>query len=123
MTKALQMNGKRKHDADLFDRCKAGEVDALIELRKYNEVDVLEGESLYLKIRPWMKTHPNLGLYYETETPMCKNCASTELDIDELEFVYTAANAYECWTCINCGAHGRTPVSVIDKDKRKEMMR
>jgi len=123
LTKELGLNGKMKHRQGLFKECKEGKADALRELRKYNEIDVLEGESLYLKIRPWMKNHPNLGLYYETDTAMCKNCASTELIIDELQPVYTAANAYQCWTCVNCGAHGRTPESVIDKDKRKELMR
>jgi RNase_H superfamily len=123
LTKSFGLNGKKEHRKGLFKECKEGKADALRELREYNEVDVLEGESLYLKIRPWMKNHPNMGLYYETDTERCKNCGSTDLDVDELQPVYTSANAYECWTCVNCGAHGRTPVAVIDKDKRKSLMR
>lgn len=123
LTKELGLNGKMKHRPGLFKECKEGCADALRELRKYNEIDVLEGESLYLKVRPWMKNHPNLGLYYETNVAMCKNCASTELITDDLQRVYTGANVYQCWTCVNCGAHGRTAESTIDKDKRKELMR
>ena len=121
--KELGIGGKFEHRPGLFKECKEGKHDALIELRKYNEVDVLRGESLYLRVRPWMKNHPNMGLYYETDTQRCKNCGSTELEVDELQPVYTAANAYETWTCVNCGAHGRTAVSVLDKDKRKELAR
>lgn len=112
MTKALNLNGKMKHRPGLFKECKEGKHDALIELRKYNEVDVLEGESLYLKMRPWMNNHPNMGLYYETDTEKCKNCGSTDLDFDSLKPVVTTANTYVCWTCINCGANGRTPESI-----------
>lgn len=123
MTKELNLNGKMKHRPGLFDECKEGCRDALIELRKYNEIDVSEGESLYLKLRPWMKTHPNMGLYYETDTMRCRNCGSTDLDTDDLQPVYTTANVYQCWTCVNCGAHGRTAESLVDKDKRKSLAR
>jgi len=123
LTKSLGLNGKMATEKGLWLRCMKGDSDALRQLRKYNEVDVLEGESLYLKVRPWMKNHPNMGLYYETDTERCKNCGSTDLVIDEMETVKTAANSYFCWVCVNCGANGRTPESAIDKDKRKSLMR
>lgn len=112
VTKQLNLNGKMKHSPELFYKCKQGDGDALRELRKYNEIDVLEGESLYLKIRPWMKNHPNMGLYYEDNSERCKNCGSEDLDYDSKHPIITAANAYICWTCNTCGAHGRTPESV-----------
>lgn len=113
LTKNLGLNGKMETQSGLFWKCKEGDAQALRELRKYNEIDVLEGESLYLKVRPWMKNHPNMGLYYETDTSRCKNCGSTDLDYDRLMPVVTAANVYVCWTCINCGANGRTPESTL----------
>lgn len=112
VTKQLNLNGKMKHRPGLFQECKEGKGDALRELREYNEIDVIEGESLYLKIRPWMKYHPNMGLYYESGEERCKNCGSTDLDYDRKHPVITAANAYVCWTCKICGANGRTPESV-----------
>lgn len=123
LCKNLGLDGKMETEKGLFKKCREGSADALRTLRQYNEVDVLEGESLYLKIRPWMKTHPNMGLYYETDMMRCKNCGSTDLDFDEMQPVYTAANAYLCWTCINCGAHGRTAEAVIDKEKRQSLAR
>ena len=128
LTKALHMNGKLKHDPDLFDKCMAGDGPSLRQLREYNEVDVSEGESLLLKIRPWMKNPPNMGLYYEGDDERCKNCGSVDLDYDRKNPVITSANAYVCWTCKTCGAHGRTPESVRyerphpdeDKHDRKE---
>lgn len=131
LTKTLQLNGKKKHDPDLFDRCMAGDVEALRELKEYNEVDVSEGQSLYMLIRPWMKHHPNMGLYYQDDVARCKNCGNTELDIDYQNLVYTSANAWACWTCSICGANGRTPESVRyesgwegeDSESRKERVR
>lgn len=128
VTKALDLNGKMKHRPGLFKECKQGKPDALREMRKYNEIDVLEGESLYLKIRPWMKTHPNMGLYYEGDDERCRNCGSIDLDFDDNNPVHTALNSYVCWTCVACGAHGRTPESVRyesgyegeDKEARKD---
>jgi len=111
LTKHLGLDGKMETQKGLFKKCREGDGAALRELRRYNEVDVLEGESLYLKVRPWMKNHPNMGLYYETNQARCKNCGSQDLDIDENETVKTAVNSYYCWVCVNCGANGRTPVS------------
>ena len=116
-----------------WDACEAGDPAALRKMREYNERDVLLGESLYLYLRPWDKSHPNMGLYYETSTPRCKNCGSTDLVIDEIDTVETTANSYFCWVCVNCGANGRTPVSARygtdkldreeNKDKRLALMR
>ena len=111
VTKALNLNGKMKHRSGLFKECKAGDGNALRELRQYNEVDVTEGESLYLKLRPWMKSHPNMGLYYEDTEERCRNCGSTDLDYDREHPVRTSVNSFVCWTCKVCGAHGRTPES------------
>jgi hypothetical protein len=123
LAKQLGLGEKLEMHFTDWDKCMEGNIEALRKMRKYNEHDILVGESLYLKMRPWMKNHPNLGLYYETDTQRCKNCGSTDLDVDENFPVYTGVNAYECWTCIPCGAHGRTAVSVLDKEKRKELVR
>ena len=116
-------NGKIKmHDED-WDACEAGDPEALRKMRVYNEKDVLDGESLYLFLRSWDKSHPNLGLYYETTQARCKNCGSTQLEFDESVTVKTPANSYYCWTCVNCGANGRTPESArysTDKEENKE---
>jgi len=125
IAKQAGLNGKMKHRLGLFQECRDGIPDALRELRKYNEIDVIEGEAVYLWMRPWMSSHPNMGLYYETDKPVCRNCGSPNLDFDELSKVYTSANVYHCWTCKNCGAHGRTPESVMKENllKRERLMR
>jgi len=104
-------DGKIKmHDED-WDACEAGDPAALRKMSKYNDKDVLDGESVYLLLRAWDKSHPNLGLYYETDTPRCKNCGGTDLEYDNLKTVKTSVNTYVCWICVNCGANGRTPES------------
>ena len=104
-------DGKTKmHDED-WDACEAGDPAALRKMSTYNDKDVIDGESVYLLLRAWDKNHPNLGLYYETSKSRCKNCGSTQLVFDNTCTVKTPANSYYCWTCVNCGANGRTPES------------
>ena len=48
---------------DLWKRCMKGDRRAFEEMREYNAHDVVLLEKLYLHLRPWMKTHPNLRLF------------------------------------------------------------
>ena len=133
-------DGKIKMHEEDWIACEAGDPKALRKMSKYNDRDVLLGESIYLLLRAWDSRHPNLGLYYETTSPRCKNCGSRDLDIDDKARVYTPANVWFCWTCENCGANGRTPESARyeraegdkwdkkiireeNKDKRLSLMR
>ena len=90
---------------DLWRNCMKGDLESLTSLRRYNEHDVELLEEVYLKIRPWVKSHPNIGLYVESENMVCANCGS-----DNLKYVgnyHTHVSKYETYRC-SCGALNRT---------------
>lgn len=106
-------------DFSLWVRCKNGSNDALTEMETYNKRDVEVLEEVYLKLRPWIKSHPNVGLYMETEEEVCPNCGSTHLV--STGFYYTQTGKYESLRC-DCGAICRRRYSVLDKDKRASLV-
>jgi len=45
----------------------------------YNRNDVSILEDLYLKLRPYIRNHPNLNLWNEEKISICPNCGNSEL--------------------------------------------
>jgi hypothetical protein len=77
-------------------------------MKEYNIGDVALTEQLYLKIRGWIKGHPNHGLYIEDqEHPVCRNCASEHVVSKGPEFDTTNVFAYQRYKCRDCGANLR----------------
>ncbi len=37
-------------------------------------------EKIYLKFRPWIKNHPNIGIYIDNKSPVCTNCGSKNVE-------------------------------------------
>ena len=93
---------KIKTDFDLWKGCMMGNKDSLNEMMRYNKKDVQLLEDVYLKFRPWIKSHPNLGLYYASDEERCSNCGSTNLT-EMGKMYYTDVNAYKAYRC-ECGA-------------------
>ena len=87
---------------DLWKNCVTGNSKALDDMLYYNKFDVIGLEELYLKIRPYIKNHPNLGVLMDEDT--CPNCASEHLEETNSEY-FTAANKFPVYRCLNC----RTP--------------
>ena len=114
--------GKTDTDFGLWKECVRGNGDALKKMVEYNEHDILIGEEWYFVIRPWMKAHPNMGLYYDTNELRCRNCGNTDVKISNKPY-HTPANSYKSWRCGECGAVGRTNTAVIDIEKRRSLMK
>jgi hypothetical protein len=90
---------------DMWEECMNDEKPAWQEMTKYNKHDVFLLEGCYLKLRPWMKTHPNLSLI--TDRPLaCPRC-STENTLEARGFVYTVARKYRQFRCKECGQWSR----------------
>ena len=115
----LGSENKKHTSFSLWKRCVNGDEDALKYMLEYNEQDVVVLEELYLILRPWIKSHVNLGLYTENTDSVCANCGSNKLDWNTK--YYTPANKYSAYRCLNCGAFGRSRFSKITKDKRKNL--
>jgi hypothetical protein len=121
--------GKIDTDFDLwaksinFDRkySKEEQKKALQYMLKYNIQDVFVLEEYYLMIRPWIKNHPNMGIYQESVQPVCYKCGSPNI---EPEGIYvTPLNKYYTMRCKDCGAiAGRERISGMTVKQKKSLI-
>ncbi len=114
------ISGKIQTSFELWERCVDGETKALKEMEHYNKQDVLLLEEMYLKMRPWIKSHPNLGLYVDAEKPVCSSCGSIDV-VPSGEYV-TTVGIYDTHQCNDCGAFSRERASRVSKEKRKSLL-
>ena len=114
------ITGKVQTSFELWERCVDGKSKALKEMETYNKQDVLLLEEMYLKMRPWIKSHPNLGLYVDAEEPICSSCGSTNVE-PKGDYV-TTVGKYQTYVCDDCGAFSRERTSHVSKEKRKSLL-
>jgi RNase H-like protein len=89
-----------------WTECGNGNKEYLNKMLEYNKFDVQLTEEVYLKLRPWIKNHPNLNLFDTTGWDACRCCGSTEI---RWEGKYqTALGLYKGFRCQKCGAIGRS---------------
>jgi hypothetical protein len=118
------LNLERKQDTggfELWEGCLRGDQASLDKMESYNVQDVRILEETYLHIRPWIKPHPNMGLFILDETQSrCPSCGSD--DMKEMgKMYYTSANAYESMRCGNCGATARKRNTAITIKERRHL--
>jgi len=94
----------------LWDGCMKGDEESLKKMEEYNIVDVEILEETYLRIRPWISPHPNMGLFIEDDVDVCPSCASENLAFGGTPY-RTGAAAYESFRCNDCGSTGRSKKS------------
>ncbi len=103
---------------ELWASCMKGDIEALHKMELYNIQDVKVLEDVYLKIRPYIKPHPNLGLFISENVRVCPSCASDE--IEWLDKIYmTNVNVYDAFRCKSCGALGRSRNTKLDRDSKR----
>lgn len=95
---------------ELWLECLRNNDKAWEEMKEYNIHDVISLEALYLRLRPYMKNHPNVA---RTEDYACPKCGST--NIQWRGYYYTRAGlCYRRFQCKDCGGWGR--VRFTEKD-------
>jgi len=119
LAKLFKLGEKKKTDFELWTRCVNGDNEALKYMEEYNQGDVSLLEEVYLKLRPWIKGHPNLGLFVESDVPVCPNCGSENVKWTG-KFYFTQTGKYETYRC-ECGAYGRSRTNAYDKELRKSL--
>ncbi len=110
---------KMDTDFELWARCMNGDDTALAYMEEYNRHDTELLEEVYLRLRPWIKAHPNVALYIESDMPRCSNCGSEELTY--VGNYYTQTGKYETYRC-SCGALSRVRTSSVAKDVKKNLL-
>ena len=102
---------------ELWKRCLFGEDEALKEMEVYNRHDVEMLELIYLRLRPYIKSHPNYNLYMDSDVPVCSHCGSKNITPDGY-YYFTQTGKYQNYRCLDCGAESRGRKSVLDKKKQ-----
>lgn len=105
---------------ELWLECLRGNEEAWEEMQVYNIQDVLTLEEVYLKMRPWIRNHPNLGIYLEQDQAVCPKCGSKH--VHQRGYTTTNTGKYKKFRCVNCGGWGRSRYTEYDKDKRKALL-
>ena len=102
---------KKEHEGfPLWEKCMAGDKSAWKRMLSYNSNDSDITYKLYLVIRPFMKTHPNIGMYKKPDGLYCPNCGSRELNWEG--WYRNKTTKYHSFSCKDCGAWGRDTINV-----------
>lgn len=105
-------SNKDPHDFQLWKECMEGDQDALIRMLNYNKKDVEILEKVYLKLRPWIKNHPNINVIEEESK--CPYCGSQH--IRKTDDTYNTQHyKYPVFKCDTCGASFRSKERVSKK--------
>lgn len=97
---------------DLWLKCMDGDKAAWKKMVSYNKQDVVLLEKVYLRLRGWHKTHPNISFFTRNRSE-CTVCGSKEIKKDGIEY-YRGAVAQR-FQCKNCGKHYVGPKVSVEK--------
>ena len=119
VAQALKLGQKVKHKGhQLWVDCMAGKEDAWQQMEEYNIQDVELLEKLYDSLKPWIKSHPNHGLYGEVfDSHVCPNCSSGKLR--RRGYAYSNTYRYQRYQCTDCGKWSRGAKSLGPKVENK----
>lgn len=105
----LFQSRKTTTNNQLWIDCENGDLTALKKMSDYCNKDVLLLEKLYLKIRSWIVSHPNLALLTGKDD-VCPVCLHDVITWDAGSFT-TNVSQFEIGRCKKCG-------SLLRKNKR-----
>jgi DNA polymerase III epsilon subunit-like protein len=98
----IERDQKLDTSTGLWVRADNGDPAALREMLEYNEQDVRTQEQIYLEMRPWMESHPNLTIYnphlHDGSCPICLHRGHTKIG-----YHYTNKKKYAEFRCNHCG--------------------
>lgn len=119
---AIYFGYNRKLDTDfsLWEKCLKGDKESLDYMLVYNKQDVVVLENVYLKLRPYIKGHPNFGIYYDIEANQCGHCGSTSLIATGS--YYTNVSKFSTYRCSECGSISRKRSNESSQGKRKNLL-
>lgn len=118
LTKFLQLPEKLETEFEMWPKCMNGDKETLKRMFDYNLGDILGLEELYLTLRPWMRSHPNVAIFEAGDRLLCSHCGSENL---KLKGSYlTPVNKYDSYQC-ECGAFTRSRFSAMTTKERRRL--
>lgn len=118
LARIFGFEAKKDTDFELWKRCRTGDEAALAYMEEYNIGDTTLLEKIYLKLRPWIRNHPNVGLYMDATETTCPNCGSQDVTWLKNKFHYTSTSKFPIFVC-KCGAYGRGRKSQVSKEVKE----
>ena len=104
----------------LWQECLKGNPEAWEEMKIYNKQDVSTLEEVYLKMRPYMRRHPNVAVFNEPDSLVCPKCGSAH--IQKRGYTNTNVGKYQKFQCQSCGGWARTRYSEYPADKKHALL-
>jgi DNA polymerase elongation subunit (family B) len=105
---------------ELWKGVLSNDPEAWKEMQEYNKQDVLLTERVYLAMRPWMPTHPNVAVFAENKGHVCPKCGGKHLE--RRGFQATNVGKYQRFRCNDCGGWSRTRFTEYPKDRNKALL-
>lgn len=101
--------GKQEPPKGTWLRALKGDRSAIKDMVKYNKIDVDILEGLYTYLRPYMATHPHVGVLLGNDKALsCTKCGSTKLKRNGVRVSAAGVKKQEC-QCQKCGSYQRIP--------------
>ena len=108
----LGLGRKLDHEGwELWEGCYNGDKKSWAKMKAYNKQDIDLLERLYLRIRPFIKNHPNLAVYKEYTS--CPRCESSE--VVKRGYQFNQTTKYARIYCKDCKSWCRSPVNLQEK--------
>lgn len=83
---------------DLWKDCVAWDKKALKKMDEYCQNDVAILKKVYYKLRPYIRNHPNYGVYKNAK--ICPNCGNKKIEWKDT--FKTNSNKFLAWRCKEC---------------------
>jgi len=106
VSQVLGEGAKVEHKGmELWRGCMDGDAASWRLMEQYNRHDVRLTERLYERLKPWIKNHPNIGVYTGCDEKTCPTCGSDRLQ----RRGYKVANmlTYAQYQCQKCKSWSR----------------
>lgn len=118
----LKIGEKVKHEGhELWISCMNHDDGAWRRMETYNKQDVMLLESMYERLRPWVRSHPTHGVYDESGVLVCPACGSARLQ--RRGWYRTQVNKYVRLVCKDCGTWSREAFGEFNKEQRGTIAR
>lgn len=113
-------NHKQFPGFELWLECLRGNEAAWKEMKMYNIQDVIVLEEIYLKMRPFIRNHPNVAVFGDNAKMQCPKCGGYHLQ--KRGFAYTNVGKYQRYRCTDCGGWARTRFTQKTKEESKNLI-
>jgi predicted RNA-binding Zn-ribbon protein involved in translation (DUF1610 family) len=116
IAQTLEIGEKLRHEGpQLWIGCMRDDPQSWKTMEAYNRHDVVLLEKLYLKLRPWIKGHPNIGAI--AGVPACPNCGSEDFKRDQTHLAQVLK--YERYQCNGCDTWFRGTKAVNPRKEQR----